>query len=79
MEIADLEQTYLDKVFKLLYDMKQGESYFIYDTSNVAIENREKFTDAVKLYIHCEYDHFYGFVIEFSNDMKRVRKNGVYL
>jgi hypothetical protein len=69
--------TYKDRVYKMLYDLPQGGEFII--EKNVTPENREVFIQIVKDYINFEYDRVYGFVIEFSNDMSKVRKNGVWL
>ena len=64
--------TYKDKVYKMLYDLHKGGEFII--DKNVTPDNRDTFIRIVKDYINYEYDLLYGFVIEFSNDYKKIRK-----
>lgn len=75
VEIGDID--YSNKVFKLIIDMKPGESFII--NLNVHPKNRVRFIETVKLFIECDYGrHLGGYYIEFNSDYSKIRKQNYF-
>lgn len=66
------EVSYTDRVFQLLIDMKKGDVFSLEE--NVAPDNREKFIEAVKLFIYYNYGFQFGFQVDFNSSYTRLRK-----
>jgi uncharacterized protein (DUF2249 family) len=77
--ICRSDMTYNDKVFKRLHELKQGEEIDLTKDAKgrpASESSRKRFIEAVEIFVYCQYDHFYGYVIEANQEKTRVRKNG---
>lgn len=67
------EVDYANRVFKLIIDLKAGETFSI--NEKVHPKNRVRFIETVKLFIECDYGrHLGNYYVEFSNDYSKIKK-----
>lgn len=69
---ATHSESYIDKVWRGMISQPFESAFDI--EGMVAPDNREKFIEAVKVFIDFDYGKEYGYYLEFSNDYKFVNK-----